>query len=169
MLDKNGATLSFTIDTEESFRPISEAVANQLRAIGIDASVRVWEYSVVKPLLQAGTRMAFLDNWGDSAFDPVGHMEAKWHSYVAGTTYGRGNFSGYKNPRVDTLIEQGETSVDTAARHKIYDEAQQLIYDDAPAVFLILPEVIEAASARVQNWTPSADGRINLVDVCLAK
>jgi peptide/nickel transport system substrate-binding protein len=169
ILDKNGVNFSFTIDTEESFRAISEAVANQLRAIGIDATVRIWEYSVVKPLLQAGERMAFLDNWGDSAFDPVGHMEAKWHSYVEGTTYGRGNFSGYANPQVDALIEQGETTVDVATRHTIYDQAQQIIYDEAPAVFLILPEVVEAASSRVQNWSPSSDSRINLVDVCVAQ
>jgi peptide/nickel transport system substrate-binding protein len=169
ILDKSGQNFSFTIDTEEDYRDISEAVANQLRAIGIDASVRVWEWGVIKPLLLAGERQAFLDNWGDSAFDPVGHMEAKWHSYVANTTYGRGNFSGYANARVDQLIEEGETTVDTDARHTIYDEAQQLIYDESPAVFLILPEVVEAASARVQNWSPAADGRINLVDVCVAQ
>jgi peptide/nickel transport system substrate-binding protein len=170
MLDKNGATFSFTIDTEEFARSISEAVAGQLRAIGIDASVRIWEYSVVKPLWQAGERQAALDNWGDSAFDPVGHMEAKWHSYTAGVpTYGRGNFSGYANPRVDELIKAGEVTVDTAARHTIYDEAQVLIYNDAPAIFLVLPQVVEAASANVLNWTPASDGRINLHDVCLQK
>jgi peptide/nickel transport system substrate-binding protein len=169
MLDKNGANLSFTIDTEEKYRSISEAVANQLRAIGIDASVRIWEYSVVKPLLLNGERMAFLGSWGDSAFDPVGHMEAKWHSFVTGTTYGRGNFSGYNNARVDELIVQGETTVVTATRHTIYDEAQQIIYDEAPAIFLVLPDVVEAASARVQNWSPAADGRINLHDVCLER
>ena len=168
MLDKDGQNLSFTIDTIEAQRSLAEAVANQLRAIGIDANVRFWDYSVIKPQLQAGERMAYLDSWGDSAFDPVGHFEAKWHGFVAGSTYGRGNFSGYNNTRVNELIKLGETTVDTAARQKIYDEAQQLVYDEAPAVFLILPEVTEAASTRVQNWTPASDGRINLHDVCLA-
>jgi len=168
MLDKDGQNLSFTIDTIEAQRSLAEAVANQLRAIGIDANVRFWDYSVIKPQLQAGERMAYLDSWGDSAFDPVGHFEAKWHGFVAGSTYGRGNFSGYNNTRVNELIKLGETTVDTAARQKNYDEAQQLVYDDAPAVFLILPEVTEAASTRVQNWTPASDGRINLHDVCLA-
>ncbi len=168
-LDKNGEKFSFTIDTEEDFRAISEAVAGQLAAIGIEANVRIWEWSVIKPLLLAGERQAFLDNWGDSAFDPVGHMEAKWHGYVKDTTYGRGNFSGYNNERVNELIKLGEVSIDTAARQTIYDEAQQLIYDEAPAVFLILPDVVEAAAAGVQNWAPAADGRINLHDVCISK
>jgi peptide/nickel transport system substrate-binding protein len=168
MLDKDGQPFSFTIDTIEDWRPLAEAVADQFRAIGIDASVRFWEYSVVKPLLQAGERMAYLDDWGDSAFDPVGHFEAKWHGYVEGETHGRGNFSGYNNERVNELIKLGEVIPDPAERQTIYDEAQQLVYDEAPAVFLILPEEAEAARSDIQNWQPASDSRINLHDVCIA-
>jgi peptide/nickel transport system substrate-binding protein len=167
LLDKNGQTFSFTIDSLEEHRALAEAVADQFRAIGIDASVRFWEYSVVRDQLLAGERMAYLDDWGDSAFDPVGHFEAKWHGYVEGAAYGRGNFSTYNNERVNELIVQGEITPDPAQRQAIYDEAQQIIYDEVPAVFLILPEEAEAASARVQNWGPASDSRINLHDVCL--
>jgi len=168
LLDKGGKTFSFTIDSLEEHRALAEAVADQFRAIGIDASVRFWEYSVVRPQLLAGERMAYLDDWGDSAFDPVGHFEAKWHGFVEGAPYGRGNFSTYNNERVNELIVQGETNPDPAQRQTIYDEAQQIIYDEAPAVFLILPEEAEAALASVQNWGPASDSRINLHDVCLA-
>jgi ABC-type transport system substrate-binding protein len=108
-----------------------------------------------------------LDDWGDSAFDPVGHFEAKWHTLVEGEPYGRGNFSCYTNEQVDELIKLGEMTVDTDERQTIYDQAQQIVYDEAPAVFLILPEEAEAASDRVQNWEPASDSRINLHDVCL--
>ncbi len=169
ILDKNGQPFSFTIDTLEDWRSLAEAVAGMFRDIGIDANVRFWEYSVVQPQLLAGERQAYLDDWGDSAFDPVGHFEAKWHSYEEGSTYGRANFSGYNNPREDELIKLGETTADTNQRQTIYDEAQQLVYDDAPAVFLILPEEAEAASSRVQNWSPASDSRENMHDVCLAQ
>ena len=168
MLDKNGQPFSFTIDTLELFRTMTEAVAGQFRAIGIDASVRFWEYGVVKSQLLAGERMAYIDDWGDSAFDPVGHFEAKWHGIEEGSPYGRGNFSGYNNEHVNELIKMGETTPDTAERQTIYDEAQEIVYEEAPAVFLILPEAAEAASERVQNWEPASDSRINLHDVCLA-
>jgi len=166
-LDKDGQTLAFTIDTLEQWRPLAEAVADQFRAIGVDANVRFWEYSVVKPMLMAGERMAYLDDWGDSAFDPVGHFEAKWHGFVEGEPYGRGNFSGYNNERVNELIKLGETTADTAERQAIYDEAQQIVYEEAPAVFLILPEEAEAARDDIQNWEPASDSRINLHDVCI--
>lgn len=169
ILDKDGQPFSFTIDTLEAWRPLAEAVADMYRAIGIDASVRFWEYSVLKPQLQAGERMAYLDDWGDSAFDPVGHFEAKWHAFVADTPYGRGNFSGYNNARVNELIVMGETTGDAVARQGIYDEAQQIVYDEAPAVFLILPEEVEAATATISNWVPASDSRENMHDVCIAE
>jgi peptide/nickel transport system substrate-binding protein len=167
MLMKDGQPFAFVIDTQEVTRQIAEAVAAQLRDVGIDASVRIWEYSVVLPMLLAGERQAYMGDWGDSAFDPVGHMEAKWHGFVEGQPYGRGNFSTYDNPTVNELIVAGETEADPEQRKAAYYEAQRILYDDAPAVFLLLPEVIEAASARVQNWQPAADGRVNLHDVCV--
>jgi len=169
ILDKDGQPFAFTIDTLESWRPLAEAVADMYLAIGMDTNVRFWEYSVIKPQLQAGERMAYLDDWGDSAFDPVGHFEAKWHGFVADTPYGRGNFSGYNNERVNELTKMGETTGDEAERHALYDEAQQIVYDEAPAVFLILPEEIEAGSASISNWAPASDSRENMHDACIAE
>ncbi len=168
-LDKDGQPFAFTIDTLEEWRPLAEAVASQFRDVGIDANVRFWDYSVVKPMLQAGERMAYLDDWGDSAFDPVGHFEAKWHGFVEGQAYGRGNFSGYNNERVNELIKLGETTSDVAERQQIYDEAQQIVYDEAPAVFLVLPEEAEASRADILNWEPASDSRVNLHDVCVGE
>jgi len=168
ILDKDGRPFSFTMDTLEEHRALAEAVAGLLQEGGIDVNVRFWEYSVVQPLLLGGERMAYLDDWGDSSFDPVGHFEAKWHSFVEGQPFGRANFSGYKNERVDELVVLGETTIDEQERQRIYDEAQQLVYDEAPAIFLVLPEEIEASRSSVSSWEPASDSRINLHDVCLA-
>ena len=169
LLDKDGQTLAFTIDTLEEFRTLAEAVADMFRAIGVDANVRFWEYSVIRPQLLAGERMSYLDDWGDSAFDPVGHFEAKWHGFAENTPYGRGNFSGYNNERVNELTKLGETTGDEAQRQALYNEAQQIVYDEAPAVFLIVPEEVEAASATISNWSPASDSRLNMHDVCIGE
>jgi len=168
-LEKGGQPLAFTLDTLEEWRPLAEAVADQFRAIGVDCSVRFWDKSVVKPMLMAGERQTFLDDWGDSAFDPVGHFEAKWHGFVEGEPYGRGNYSTYNNERVNELIKLGETTGDPDKRREVYYEAQEIVYEEAPAVFLILPEEAEAALEDVQNWEPASDSRINLHDVCVGE
>jgi peptide/nickel transport system substrate-binding protein len=163
-----GLFYTFVIDTLPEFQPLAAEISNQLLQLGIRTEVRVWDPEIIRPQFLAGERMAYLDDWGDSAFDPVGHFDAKWHGQIEGQVYGRGNFSGYNNEHVNALVREGETTSDPAKRREIYEEAQEIIYEEAPAVFLVLPEVIEAASSRVQNWEPSSDGRINLHDVCIA-
>ncbi len=49
----------------------------------------------------------------------------------------------HKLRAVNELIEQGEMTGDAAAR--------QTIYDEAPAVFLILPEEVEALLAETKH------------------
>jgi peptide/nickel transport system substrate-binding protein len=168
ILDREGRPLAFAIDTLQEWLPLARAVSEQLLELGIEAEVRIWEFNLIQPRLLAGERLAYLDDWGDSAFDPVGHFEAKWHAYVEGQPYGQGNYSGYNNARVNELIEMGERTADKDERQKIYDEAQRIIYEEVPAVFLVVPEEVEAASVRVQNWEPASDSRIHLYEVCVS-
>jgi peptide/nickel transport system substrate-binding protein len=161
--------ISFVIDAYGPYVDLAEAVAGQLRSLGMDVNVRAWEYDVVRPMLLNCERQAFLRDWGDSVFDPVGYIEAKWHTRVEDTPDGRGNFACYSNPRVDELIEAGASEPDPDMRREIYSEMQSLIHEDAPSVWLYVPQEIEAVSARVHNWEPSPDSRINLHDVWLSE
>jgi peptide/nickel transport system substrate-binding protein len=160
--------ISFVIDAYGSYTDVATAVARQLQKLGMSVSVRKWEYSEVKPFLLNCERQAFLRDWGDSAFDPVGYVEAKWQTSAEGTPAGRANYACYSSPKVDELIEKGASEANPDVRREIYFEMQRLIFEDAPAVFLYVPQEIEAASARVHNWEPSPDGRINLHDVWLS-
>lgn len=46
------------------------------------------------------------------------------------------NFSGYKNTRIDNLLEKGRQTTDFQERKEIYQEFQQFFLEDAPAIFL---------------------------------
>lgn len=46
------------------------------------------------------------------------------------------NFTHYKNPRIDSLLENGRKTTDQNQRKAIYQEFQQFLLEDAPAVFL---------------------------------
>ena len=172
LLDEAGyrpKDISFVIDAYGPYVEIAEAAAGQLQALGMDVTVHTSEYNALKPLLLNCERQAFLRDWGDSAFDPVGYVEAKWQTYAAGTPAGRSNYACYSNPRVDELITAGASEPDPERRREIYYEMQRVVYKDAPAIFLYVPQEIEAASARVHNWEPSPDSRVNLHDVWLSE
>lgn len=46
------------------------------------------------------------------------------------------NWAYYSNPEVDALLEQAVTELDDARRIELYREAERMIVDDAPALFL---------------------------------
>ncbi len=49
------------------------------------------------------------------------------------------NLTGWSNPDYDRLVTQADTTVDPAARQKLYDEAQSLLVEQAPVAFLAQP------------------------------
>ncbi len=53
-----------------------------------------------------------------------------WHSTQ------QTNFTGYRNPHVDKLLEDGRSIVDQKERKSIYQDFQQILVDDSPAIFL---------------------------------
>jgi len=46
------------------------------------------------------------------------------------------NFTGYKNTRIDNLLEKGRQEIDQQNRIEIYQEFQQFFLEDPPAIFL---------------------------------
>jgi peptide/nickel transport system substrate-binding protein len=160
--------VAFVIDAYGPYVEIAEAVSGQLRALGMDVTVRAGDYAELVPQLLNCERQAFLRDWGDSAFDPVGYVEAKWHTRGESASAGRGNYACYSNPDVDALIQVGASESDEQVRREAYSRMQRIVQEDAPAVFLYVPQEIEAASDKVRNWEPSPDSRINLHDVWLA-
>jgi peptide/nickel transport system substrate-binding protein len=159
--------IRFTIDTVPEWKFLADELVRQLEEFGMRVTVRVWERQVIQPLLLAGERAAYLDGWDDPACNPAGNLEAKWHTYMDSGPFGQANYSGYDNERVNELILRGEFAPNELERYRAYFEVQEIIHEEAPAVFLVLPDEIAAASLRVENWQLASDGRIDLHDVCI--
>jgi peptide/nickel transport system substrate-binding protein len=156
-----GETLSLVIDCEANRKDEAEAIASQLRQIGIQAEARTWEWSAMKAEFMAGNRQLYMTDWGSSYFDPFDLAIPK---LVTGE---RGNYSFYSNPEVDDLLSQATSATDDETRKALYHEVQEIIYNDAPWVFGYCLEEIAAASTKVGGWRVSMDSRINLHDVTL--
>ena len=72
------------------------------------------------------------------------------------------NIAFYKNPQVDSLIADALSTADQAKRTKDYFAASQLIWNDAPAIFLYNSQIL----AGIKNGTTGAytlpDGIVDL-------
>jgi peptide/nickel transport system substrate-binding protein len=155
--------LAFTLDAPPYRQLEAQAIAEQLKKIGIQAEARIWEKIVLRDQVKSGDRNAYLTDWGSAYFDPFDLGEPKL------TTGGRGNFSFYSNPKVDEWLKMASNSSDNVARKEAYFNVQKTVFNDAPWIFGYFLQNIEAASANVVNWSPAMDNRVNLHDVGLKK
>jgi peptide/nickel transport system substrate-binding protein len=154
-------TLSMVIDCEANRKDEAEAVAADLRKIGIQAEARTWEWSALKAEFMEGNRQLYMTDWGSSYFDPFDLVIPKLK------TGDRGNYSHYSNSELDSLLDQVTTTTDEESRRDLYHRVQNILYEDAPWVFGYCLQETGAASKSVGNWKVAMDSRINLHDVTL--
>ncbi|MCG6963104.1 MAG: ABC transporter substrate-binding protein [Acidobacteria bacterium] len=74
------------------------------------------------------------------------------------------NFSGYRNPRVDSLVAEAKGALDPAVQHRLLVSIGDEVLHDLPWIPLFEVRRSAAVSPSVR-WTPAADGRFLLLDV----
>ena len=68
-------------------------------------------------------------------------------------TGGGNNSMQYSNPQVDALLEAARASSDQAQRSKDYQQANQLILQDASYVFINHGVNVQATTKNIKNFT----------------
>jgi peptide/nickel transport system substrate-binding protein len=139
-------------------KELVEAVAGYLQAVGLKPQVKIAEWSAWLDLLFAGPDKApdlLYSSHDNSLLDADRTLTAVFHS----KTDVAGGQSAYSNPALDKLIDGARTETDVAKRAAMYNQADQIVYDDAPVIFLVNVQDIYGLSKRL-NWTPRLDGRI---------
>jgi peptide/nickel transport system substrate-binding protein len=64
------------------------------------------------------------------------------------------NYAAFEHPEVDRLVEEARTTVDRAARKKLYEQLQRLLIDEMPYTPLFAPLGHYAWSRRLNGVTP---------------
>lgn len=67
------------------------------------------------------------------------------------------NKSRICDPRIDSLLAQGNATFDVAKRKAIYAKLESLLYDELPIVLLYQRREMDVATDRLQNQTTSVD------------
>ncbi len=116
----------------------AQAIASQLRNIGVTANVSTMEWpsyvaAITRPVASSKVEMAVL-GWATSVLDCDGTLYGQFHSSQAPPGGLAPAF--YKNDRVDQLLAEARTVANQDKRKALYKEAQTLIWNDAPWIFL---------------------------------
>lgn len=72
------------------------------------------------------------------------------------------NYTGYSNQDFDTLLAEARSEPDSVARERLYEEAQQLLVDDAAIIPLYVPVIHVLARAGMSHVPVSPMGLMGL-------
>jgi len=160
--EKDGKPLKVTyVGTKGS--SIIEGIALQSqkdwKAIGVDTEILMVDFNtLLDKHMKPGEFNVVFSGLGFS-IDPHYSFDSNYHSKnirldEKGVNNGS-NRGRYKNPKVDELVDKGARTTDLAERQKIYQEAQKLVIDDAPANWIYVNVWTDFAKKEIQgivNW-----------------
>lgn len=128
---------------------ILESVQGYLAAVGVSAKLVTREWSAFKEAIDRGTADAFYIDWLADYPDPENFLVPLFHSSNIG---GGGNRTGFSDARVDSLLDAAAAAPDDARRWAAYRDAERIVYEQAPWLFLWFPERYEMVAPRLRGY-----------------
>jgi peptide/nickel transport system substrate-binding protein len=137
-------SINILTSTFPTFESIAVVMQSQLAALGINAEITVLDFAAVREAALAGDYDLLITryDWNDP--------DVLWR-YFGTANQGDTNRLFYSNPALDELLIEGRTTFDQDERYQIYNDAQQLLLEDAPIIPLYVPVTIVVVSDRIQN------------------
>jgi peptide/nickel transport system substrate-binding protein len=150
-------TLSYNAGVPEQ-EEISTIYQTALRQIGVEVKLNK---------LPAGT---FYDYVTKRSQPMIFYTDAPWNpdpgyaNYLYFHSKSYVDYSNYKNPKVDKLIDDGLAMMNLAQRIPMYREAQKIYVGEAPWVFIVRPNPALAARDNVHGWTYYTSNNVRFQD-----
>jgi len=155
----NGFEVDFKFPTGRyaQDREVAEAVAGMLEKIGVKCkrtSLEAGEY-IRQVMARECAPMCYTGLLGPDPHIMFFQYRSDWR------------YSYYQNPKLDQLIDTGAVEIDVKKREKIYQEATQIMHDDAAVIFLFQGVDFYGSTKRLKNWKATGDQRIFLYGIAL--
>ena len=160
--EKNGKRLEFKMILPDGMYPkdviLSETIQNQLKAVGIGVTLNKVEKSTYWDQLKVPKASANYDMalWGYNPSHGNGqiHLESLFTSNPDESQKpGLWNFIWYQNGQVDELLAKAKTQVDADEFAETMKEAQEIVWEDCPYIWLYSNNIISAKRKDVGNVT----------------
>lgn len=154
--EKDGKPLSFgitNISGDIERQQIVEIAIQQWKAIGVQAELKPVDAATFVKVMQSGDFPIAYGFWGGGP-DPDS-MLSTWF-YSKGNNWQRLNL-----PQLDSLIDQGRTTLDQNKRKEIYAQAQELIAQEAPNIFVYARIFFDGVKKKAHNFKPVSGGGVN--------
>ena len=111
---------------------IAIAIQSDLANVGVKVNIRQQSYPIFRQTVkEKGKVSMFLLQWATDFPDPENVLSMLFN----GSHAGQQNFTWYNNPTVNSLLDEADGTMDKTKRMGLYQQAEDIIHDDAPWIF----------------------------------
>ena len=154
--------LAFTliVPPERDRQEAAQIIQAMLAEAGITMTIQTQENVTMLTNSRKGDFEAYFTFWSGRP-DPDGNL------YAMAVTGGGLNYSGYSNPRVDTLLDAARILTISDHRKRAYGEIITILNDDLPIIYLYWGKEYKVASLKLAGFVHIADGMMRFRHVWL--
>jgi len=144
---------------------MSTVIQSNLKAVGVTVNMQTMEWGAYLAKLRSKEQELFALSWMAGMEDPDMVMYPLLHS--SQWTPNGPNRALYKNEQFDKLLSEARLTTDQAKRAAMYRQAQKILVEDAPWIFVDHEVQIAALGKRVQGFKlhPSFDLRVETISL----
>jgi peptide/nickel transport system substrate-binding protein len=144
---------------------MTTVIQSNLKAVGVNVALQTMEWGTFLAKLRTKEQDLFALSWAAGNEDPDLVIYPLLHS--SQWTPGGPNRALYKNARLDELLQQARVTTEQAKRAELYRQAQRVLFEDPPWIFIDHEIQVGAVSKRVQgfNLHPSFDLRVETISL----
>ena len=144
-----GKTIKLYVNEDQQRLDVATIMQAQLKEIGINLEIVKLEWGAFMDALKNSEHDMFIMSWSPSVVDP--HYEL--YQPFSTANKGKGpNFMFYSNPELDSLMEEGIRLKDSPEREAIYKEAQTIVNEDKPWIYICYGKNLVGAQSYVENF-----------------
>jgi peptide/nickel transport system substrate-binding protein len=153
--EHNPFTFEIATSNSSPIRPYAaEILQHQMAKAGVIVKLRVMEWQAFLNTVVFPHKFdTVLLGWGLS---PTPDPYVFWHS--DNDKVGGFNLVGYKNEKLNKMIEESQSIIDREELAKRWREMFTIITDDNPYIFLYIPNSITAVNKDIKNIEPALSG-----------
>jgi ABC-type transport system substrate-binding protein len=136
-------------------RAVMEAVQAMLKEnLSVNVSIQAPERKVFMDAMSNREFPMGLVGWAYDYIDESDFLDVVWHS--------RTPRHDWVNEEFDQLTDMARPELDPAKRCELYREAERVLAEEAPAIFLWYPVANQLYNPRIKGWTPDRQGDIRI-------
>lgn len=143
------------------YADMANFIAKQLEESGIPVQVEVVQKSLLLTMTSGSTAAFFRGSWIADYPDAENYLSVFYSRNPAPPNYTR-----YKNEAFDALFEKAIAETNDSLRYRLYQQADQVMMDDAPVVPLWYDKVVRLVQPNVTGFKPNA---LNLLELRYVK